>query len=224
MLEPLVRVDRASLHFGSAGDTVRAVNDVSCVVRAGDRIAITGPSGSGKSCLLSLMAGLETPTLGTVKWPATGSPQPLRPRHIAMAFQTQTLLPALTVYENVEIPLLILCDNQDAESRIHNLLRIFDLDHLADRLPEELSGGQAQRVGLARALVTNPGLVLADEPTGQLDQSTGQTAIDSVLAYLHGSSSALVIATHDLAVARRMQTNWRMSFGHLNSSPAEATL
>jgi putative ABC transport system ATP-binding protein/lipoprotein-releasing system ATP-binding protein len=214
MAEPLVRLEHASLHFGSAREIVRAVEDVTCEVRAGDRVAITGPSGSGKSSLLALMSGLDAPTSGAVGWPALGLP-PLRPAYIGMAFQTPSLLPALTVLENVEIPLLILDATSGASERAFDMLRILDLHRLADRLPEELSGGQMQRVAFARALVTRPSLVLADEPTGQLDQVTGQHLIDQVLAALEGLSAALVIATHDLAVARRMKTNWRMNYGHI---------
>jgi putative ABC transport system ATP-binding protein/lipoprotein-releasing system ATP-binding protein len=218
MAEPLVRLDHASLHFGSAGDIVRAVNDVSCEVQAGDRVAITGPSGSGKSSLLALMSGLDAPTSGAIAWPALGPPRTLRPRHIGMAFQTQSLLPALTVLENVEIPLLILDATSGASERAFDMLSLLDLDRLANRLPEELSGGQMQRVAFARALVTRPSLVLADEPTGQLDQVTGQHLLDQVLAVLEGWSAALVIATHDIAVARRMKTNWRMNYGHIERS------
>ena len=224
MPEPLVRLDHASLNFISGGETVRAVNDVSCEVRAGDRIAITGPSGSGKSSLLALMTGHDAPTSGTVVWPALGPPQTLRPRHIGMAFQTQSLLPALTVLENVEIPLLILNAASGARERALGMLRILDLDRLADRLPEELSGGQMQRVAFARALVTRPSLVLADEPTGQLDQATGQHLIDQVLAALEGSPAALVIATHDIAVANRMKSSWRMNYGKVEPSARVETV
>lgn len=218
MTEAFVRLDHASLHFRSAREVVKAINDLSCDVQAGDRIAITGPSGSGKSSLLGLLAGLDAPTSGAVTWPALGPPRTLRPRHIGMAFQTESLLPALTVSENVEIPLLILGEARGAKDRTLDMLRVFDLDRFADRLPEELSGGQMQRVAIARALVTGPSLVLADEPTGQLDQVTGQHLIQQILAAIEGLSTALVIATHDVAVARRMKTNWRINYGNMESS------
>ena len=218
MSNNLVQLEDVSLDFASGENLVKAVQRVSCSVKSGDRIAITGPSGSGKSSLLALMAGLDKPTSGSVKWPALGLQNTLRPRHIGMAFQAQSLLPALSVLENVEIPLLMLGEVKDSNARALTMLKLVELDHLADRLPAELSGGQMQRVAFARALVTNPQLILADEPTGQLDQVTGKHLIAQILSALKGSKTALVIATHDLNLAKNMKTQWCMDFGHLQNS------
>ncbi len=218
MLDNLVQLDDVSLNFVSGDNLVKAVQHVSCSVKPGDRIAITGPSGSGKSSLLALIAGLDQPTSGHVDWPALGPQNTLRPRHIGIAFQSQSLLPALSVLENVEIPLLMLGETKDSGARALAVLKLVELDHLADRLPAELSGGQMQRVAFARALITKPQLILADEPTGQLDQETGKHLIAQVLSALEGSRTALVIATHDLNLANNLKSHWQMNFGQIHST------
>ncbi len=212
----LVQLDDVSRTFASGANLITAVQHVSCRVRPGDRVAITGPSGSGKSSLLAMIGGLDPPTSGNINWPALGLQNELRPRHIGLAFQSPSLLPALSVLENVEIPLLMLGETNGSAARAMEMLRLIELDHLADRLPAELSGGQMQRVAFARALVTKPQLILADEPTGQLDQATGKHLITQILAALEGTPTALVIATHDLNLAKNMLIQWMMNFGHLD--------
>ncbi|RUY20485.1 ABC transporter ATP-binding protein [Mesorhizobium sp. M7A.F.Ca.US.001.04.2.1] len=201
---------------GNAG-LVRVLSDVDCEIVSGARIALVGPSGSGKSTLLHILGGLDKPTAGTVEWPGLGSFEELRPRHIGFVFQTPSLFPALTAVQNVELPLIlggkVPTDNATAMS----LLDAFGLAEVADKLPEELSGGQAQRVAMARALVIGPKLILADEPTGQLDSVTAQLFFDVLLKGLEGTDVALVIATHDEAVAARMATRWTMDHGRLDS-------
>ncbi|BCG83128.1 MAG: ABC transporter ATP-binding protein [Mesorhizobium sp.] len=201
-------------HDGNAG-LVRVLSDVDCEIVSGARIALVGPSGSGKSTLLHILGGLDKQTAGTVEWPGLGSFEELRPRHIGFVFQTPSLFPALTAVQNVELPLIlggkVPTDNATAMS----LLEAFGLAEVADKLPEELSGGQAQRVAMARALVIGPKLILADEPTGQLDSVTAQLFFDVLLKGLEGTDVALVIATHDEAVAARMATRWTMDHGRL---------
>ncbi len=182
----------------------------------GDRIAVMGPSGSGKSTLLHIMGGLDAPTSGTISWPALGSRKHLRPRQIGMVFQMQTLLAPLSAVENVELPLLIGNMNLlEARAAALRALRDIGLESIADKLPEELSGGQAQRVGVARALASRPRLILADEPTGQLDHPTAQHLFDVLLAAIAPSDTALVVATHDPAIAERMHTLWHIRRGEL---------
>jgi putative ABC transport system ATP-binding protein/lipoprotein-releasing system ATP-binding protein len=184
---------------------VVALATASCGVRAGNRIAVTGPSGSGKSTLLHLLGGLDEPTSGTIGWPALGPRATLRPAHVAFVFQAPSLLPALSVVENVELPLLLGdVDPTPARAAALDALGRLQLSDLAERLPEELSGGQAQRAALARALASRPQLLLADEPTGQLDHATARQVIDVLLASIEDTPTALVIATHDPAVSRRM--------------------
>ena len=213
----LVALDNVSRRFSLGGDKIIALIHASCEVKAGDRIAVAGPSGSGKSTLLALMAQLDEPTEGQISWPDLGEAMKPRPRHIGLAFQAPSLIPSLSVIENVELPLLILGDIQNMRERAMAALDIVGLGNLADRLPEELSGGQAQRIGMARALVTAPELILADEPTGQLDQATGQDLVTALLAHAEKTGAALVIATHDQAVARRMKSIWHANHGELNT-------
>jgi putative ABC transport system ATP-binding protein/lipoprotein-releasing system ATP-binding protein len=199
------------------GETsVVALASATCTVLPGERIALMGPSGSGKSTLLHLLGGLDRPTSGNLSWPALGPCETLRPEKVGLVFQMPSLLPSLTVVENVEIPLL-LGQESAAKARAAALaaLERIGLGFIAEKLPEELSGGQAQRVAVARALITQPRLLLADEPTGQLDHPTAQQLFDVLLAALEGTETALVVATHDQSVAERMKTVWHMEHGIL---------
>lgn len=199
---------------GNAG-LVRVLSDVDCQIVSGARIALVGPSGSGKSTLLHILGGLDKQTAGTVEWPGLGSFEELRPRHIGFVFQTPSLFPALTAVQNVELPLILGGKVPKNNATAMSLLDAFGLAEVADKLPEELSGGQAQRVAMARALVIGPKLILADEPTGQLDSVTAQLFFDVLLKRLEGTDVALAIATHDEAVAARMATRWTMDHGRL---------
>jgi len=195
---------------------VVAVASATCTVSPGDRIAVVGPSGSGKSTLLHLMGGLDAPTSGAISWPALGPRDTLRPGKVAFVFQTPSLLAPLSVVENVELPLLLdhVAPGLARAAALETLGRTGLID-LSDKLPEEISGGQAQRVAMARALAHRPALILADEPTGQLDHPTAERLFDVLLAALAGTPAALVMATHDAAVARRMNIVWRMHHGVL---------
>lgn len=215
MPDSLVKLSDVTRSFHTRGGPIEAVSNISCVVNNGDRIALMGPSGSGKSTLMALMADLDTPTTGTVNWPALPIDLPLRPAFIGLAFQTPSLIPALTALENVEVPLLVMGKTENPRQKAADALEFLDLGHLADRLPEEISGGQAQRIALARAIVAEPRLILADEPTGQLDQATGRYVIQKLLDWTLRTKAALVVATHDQAVARQMQTSWHMFYGKL---------
>ena len=214
MANTLVKLEDVSLNFGKGPNLIRAVQDINCTIAAGQHIAITGPSGSGKSSLLALIGGLDQASEGQITWPLWGSDS-LRPRHIGMAFQSPSLLPSLTVGENVEIPLLMLGETANSSRRAIEALQLLSLENLVDRLPAELSGGQMQRVAFARALVTKPVLVLADEPTGQLDQATGAFVMNQVLMAIRDTQATLVVATHDLALAASLPIQWKMSFGKL---------
>ncbi len=195
---------------------VVALSSATCSVMPGDRIAVTGPSGSGKSTLLYLLAGLEMPTSGSVTWPALGLREGLRPAKVAFVFQVPSLLASLTAAENVELPLLLdHVDAKTARQAAMTALERVELSGIAESLPEELSGGQAQRVAMARALAYQPKLILADEPTGQLDHPTAQRLFDVLFAALEGTDTALVVATHDLAIAERLRTVWHMHHGSL---------
>jgi ABC-type lipoprotein export system ATPase subunit len=221
----VVRCRGVARTFGRGGGAVVAVHGASGDVREGARIALTGPSGSGKSTLLHLLAGLDTPTAGTVEWPALGPPERLRPGPVAVVFQAPSLLPPLDVVENVALPLVLGGDDETAArgAALAALDRL-ELGDLARKLPEELSGGQAQRVAVARALVGAPRLLLADEPTGQLDHVTGGHLVDALIETAGLTGCALVVATHDPAVAERLAARWHMIDGRLSTtSPAPDT-
>jgi lipoprotein-releasing system ATP-binding protein len=221
MTDLVETVDLARL-FVRGGKLVEALTPTTCRVQAGDRIALLGPSGSGKSTLLHLMAGLDRPSAGEIRWPALGKRETLRPRKLAVVFQSPSLMPPLNVLENVELPLILAGSGEDARPAAMDALERVGLASLAGKLPEELSGGQGQRVAVARAIAGHPQLLLADEPTGQLDQAGGRALMDVLLGWLAGSQTALVIATHDLAVAERLSKVWHMDHGRLSLSDAGA--
>jgi len=202
--------------FRTNGSKVMALQHATCSIERGDRIALVGPSGSGKSTLLHLLGALDEPTSGKVRWPALGERGTLRPAKIGFVFQTESLLAPLTVLENIEVPRLLAGSTAvEARNDASEILEALDLGALADKLPEEISGGQAQRAAVARSLITRPALILADEPTGQLDHHTAAHLLGLLLRRLKGSDAALVIATHDPFVAGRMKTQWTMDHGVL---------
>ncbi|MEA2420049.1 MAG: putative transport system ATP-binding protein [Thermoleophilaceae bacterium] len=217
---PLVRCAGAGRTYGAGPSATVALQATDCEVPAGARVALVGPSGSGKSTLLHLMAGLDDPTVGSVSWPALGDRATLRPGPVAVIFQGPSLLPPLTVAENVALPLVLGGITNDAAHRqaLATLDRLH-LAELADKLPDEISGGQAQRVAIARALAGDPDLILADEPTGQLDGSSAAAVVDVLLQAAEHSGGALVICTHDPAVSARLPERWAMSNGRLDLSP-----
>jgi len=231
----IVVCDDVSRTFGRGPTAVVALQSSSCRIPPAARIAIVGASGSGKSTLLHLMAGLDRPTTGQVSWPGLSSDNDERDnegrddekdfdgrlvaRHaIGVVFQTPSLIPALTVTENVALP-RILSGNPpaDATDRASRALTRLELTSLAGRLPEELSGGQAQRVAVARVLAQNPRLILADEPTGQLDSRNAAHLITVLLRTAIQIQATLVVATHDPGVAARLDHQWRMRDGRLDT-------
>ncbi|MET7730296.1 ABC transporter ATP-binding protein [Streptomyces sp. NPDC005402] len=207
----LVSCTDAALTFGRGAQAVVAVHGADLKIRAGDRLAVVGPSGSGKSSLLHLIAGLEQPTHGTVT--RTDS---LGPNDVGLVFQGDSLIPALNVAENTALP-LVLTDRAEDEARQTALaaLALVDAADLAERLPEEISGGQAQRVAAARVLAQAPRLILADEPTGRLDHAAGARVLDALLTAADHTDAALVVTTHDPAVAARLTVRRLMRDGRL---------
>jgi putative ABC transport system ATP-binding protein len=210
----LARCTDLTRTYGSGAGEVRALRGVSCTLRRGAQVALTGPSGSGKSTLLHLLAGLDTPTGGTIAWPGLdGSPEG-RPGLIGMVFQGPSLLPPLDVTENIALPLLLAGFTEtQAREQARAALHDVGLDELAARLPEELSGGQAQRVAVARALAVRPRVILADEPTGQLDSAHAAQVVGLLLDAATMLGAALVLSTHDLTIAERLPERWRMADG-----------
>jgi putative ABC transport system ATP-binding protein len=218
----LARCTDLTRTYGSGAGEVRALRGVSCTLRPGAQVALTGPSGSGKSTLLHLLAGLDTPTGGTIAWPGLdGSPEG-RPGLIGMVFQGPSLLPPLDVTENIALPLLLAGFTEtQARERATAALHDVGLDELAARLPEELSGGQAQRVAVARALAARPRVILADEPTGQLDSAHAAQVVGLLLDAATMLGAALVLSTHDLTIAERVPERWRMADGLMIAEDAD---
>lgn len=218
----IARCDGAGRTFGAGPAAVVALQPATCEVAAGARVALVGRSGSGKSTLLHLLAGLDEPTVGAVTWPAIGGRGDLRPGPIAVIFQGPSLLPSLTVAENVALPLTLAgSDPGAAERRAAGALEMLRLDDLADKLPEEVSGGQAQRAAVARAIAGDPVLIVADEPTGQLDRDTGAEVIETLLAAAEITGAALVVSTHSPLAARRLSDRWEIHDGRLETNGGE---
>ena len=218
----LVAAHDLSRSFASGDRSFRAVTSIEFNIRRGESIALVGRSGSGKSTLLNLMAGLIDPDQpGSINWPGFDGSRPLRPQQIAMVFQAPSLIPALSVIENVRLPLELAGRNSvdflDPMQVLHSLL----ISDLAEKLPDQLSGGQMQRVAIARALVTRPKLLLADEPTGQLDRVTAHEVVGALLKAVAAIGTTLVVATHDPAVAVEMEEQWTIERGRLAVSPNE---
>jgi ABC-type lipoprotein export system ATPase subunit len=212
----LIRCTDVTRTHGSGIAAVTAVRGVSCLLTTGMQVAVTGPSGSGKSTLLHLLAGLDRPTSGTISWPGLDGSPVGRPGVVSMVFQGPSLLPPLDVTENVELPLLLAgIDEKQARERAQAALRAAGLEELGSRLPEELSGGQAQRVAVARVLATGPRVILADEPTGQLDSAHAAEVAALLLEAAGRLGAALVLATHDETLASQLPVRWQMADGSM---------
>lgn len=208
---PALRAVSLERTFRTAAGSVRACSDVSLEVEAGELLVVRGPSGSGKTTLLNLLSGLDRPDQGELWWgddelTAMTEKQLIHSRrtHLGFVFQTFGLIPVLSAAENIEIPLRIQgTDVAERTARVAEMLEAVGLsDHAAQR-PYELSGGQQQRVGLARAMITRPSILLADEPTGQLDSRTAASAMDLILEMVRTQRVAAVVATHDPLLMER---------------------
>jgi ABC-type lipoprotein export system ATPase subunit len=208
---PSISLQQVSKVFQQGIQSIRAVAQVSFDVGAGEFVAITGASGSGKSTLLHLIAGLETPTSGTITIAGTSLAtmtdtqlSALRLYTIGIVFQFFNLLPALTAQENAALPLLLAGQTPaQATARAAQVLRWVDLGHRLTVRPGELSGGEMQRVAMARALANDPAIVLADEPTGNLDSHNGSLVLDLLYRSCKEMGKTLLLATHDRAVVDR---------------------
>lgn len=215
----LVNIHR---NFQVGDQTVHALDDVTLNIDAGEYVSIMGPSGSGKSTLLNLLGLLDQPSSGTYRLngqdvTSLGNLRQaqVRNREIGFVFQMFHLVPRLTAAENVELPLLLA--GLEPEQRRPRVARALDELHLTDRShhkPEQLSGGQRQRVAIARATVTKPNVLLADEPTGNLDHKSGQDVIH-ILEELNDRGITLVVVTHDPEIGRRAQRQLHMMDGRL---------
>lgn len=209
--QPLVQLSDVVRQYGSGGTAIRAINRVSLAVMAGERIAVVGPSGAGKSTLLALLGLIDRADEGEVT--LAGQPAndlsedaraDLRRMYVGFVFQLFHLIPALSAVENVAVPLLPYAPRRPIMKRAERLLIDLGLGNRLQNRPGELSGGEQQRVGIARALVGAPSLVLADEPTGNLDSRTANQVVALLLELQRQHGFALVVATHDASLAGRL--------------------
>ena len=211
MSETLVKLRNVEKVFHRGSEDVHVLHNLDLEIQSGDFLALMGPSGSGKSTLLNLLAGLDRPTAGTIEVAGErienlGRAQLAhwRARHIGFVFQFYNLLPVLSAERNIELPLL-LTNLSASERRKHvaTALEIVGLTHRAKHTPRTLSGGEQQRVGIARAIVTDPTLILADEPTGDLDRKTGDGILNLLQALNREHGKTIVMVTHDPHAAER---------------------
>lgn len=216
MNDALVQITDVGKTYPAAdGQITSVLCGITCGIEPGARIALIGPSGSGKSTMLHIIGGFVPPTEGQVSWPALGVQEDLLPEKIQVVFQAPSLFPALNVRDNIALPLLLAGRSAAPGFTPDALLARFGLSELALKLPEELSGGQAQRVAMLRALSVSPRLILADEPTGQLDSKTAQEFLTTVIGVADETRAAMIIATHDPAGAARMDRRWSIDHGKL---------
>ena len=227
MYDPVVTLQRISKTYSRAGTDVSVLRDLSFTIPAGTFLAIMGPSGSGKSTLLNVMAGIDRPTSGSVVVAGTrlddlseGDMARWRARHIGYVFQSYNLIPVLTASENVELPLLLThLSRQERREHVKTALRLVGLGERMDHYPRQLSGGQEQRVGLARAIVSDPTMILADEPTGNLDRESAEDILTLFGRLNRELGKTIVMVTHEPRAAERAQMIRHLGKGVLESPP-----
>ena len=227
MYDPVVTLQRISKTYSRAGTDVSVLRDLSFTIPAGTFLAIMGPSGSGKSTLLNVMAGIDRPTSGSVVVAGTrlddlseGDMARWRARHIGYVFQSYNLIPVLTASENVELPLLLThLSRQERREHVKTALRLVGVGERMDHYPRQLSGGQEQRVGLARAIVSDPTMILADEPTGNLDRESAEDILTLFGRLNRELGKTIVMVTHDPRAAERAQMIRHLEKGILESPP-----
>jgi putative ABC transport system ATP-binding protein len=223
----IVRIRDLVKDYRRGSETVRVLDGLSLDIQQGDFVALMGPSGSGKSTLLNLIGGLDRPTSGTLEVDglrvdelSEGSLGRWRADHVGFIFQMYNLLPVLTAERNVELPLLL--TNLDREQRMRRVaaaLKLVGLEHRARHRPRELSGGQEQRVGIARAIVTDPTLLLCDEPTGDLDRKSGDEILTLLEALNDEYGKTIIMVTHDPHAAERAHRVIHLDKGMLSEGP-----
>jgi putative ABC transport system ATP-binding protein len=232
----LIDVECVSKEFRKGSDIIRPLVEAELQVDRGEFVSLMGASGTGKSTLLNLIAGIDRPTSGRIVVDGTDITQlsrtrlaAWRARNIGYIFQTHNLIPVLTAFENIELPLLLLPMNRsERQRRVEVALQAVDLTDRANHYPRQLSGGQEQRVGIARAIVTDPTVVVADEPTGDLDTETSSQILDLLQRLNSELGTTLLMVTHDPEAAAIAGRRLRLDHGKLvesveRQSPASST-
>ena len=218
---PLVALDEIRLSLASAAGPVEILRGITLTIMPGETVALLGPSGSGKTSLLMVLAGLERPTAGRVELAGQDLGRldedglaRLRRRHVGIVFQSFHLIPTMTAMENVAIP-LELAGDRNAFAAAETALARVGLGHRVGHYPGQLSGGEQQRVAIARAFAAGPQLLLADEPTGNLDGATGRAVIDCLFAEHARLGTALLLITHDAELAARCGREINLADGRI---------
>lgn len=229
----LVEVINVTKEYANGEETIRPLDGVSLNVNEGDYVSLMGASGSGKSTLLNLIAGIDQATSGEIVVADTditklsrGKLADWRAAHIGYVFQTHNLIPVLTAYENVEMPLLLLpMSAAERRKRVEIAMEAVDLTSRATHYPRQMSGGQEQRVGIARAIVSNPTVVVADEPTGSLDDETTEQILLLLSRINEELGMTLLMVTHDAEAGQRAKRQIRLERGRLmeNGKPVQTT-
>lgn len=217
----LVELTNVSKIFSKGGETITPLDNVDLDIEAGEFVSLTGPSGTGKSTLLNLVSGIDRPDSGRITVDGTeitalsrGKLADWRAANLGYIFQTHNLIPVLTAYENVELPTLLLKQTAaQRRKRVELALEAVGLSDRADHYPWQLSGGQEQRVGIARAIVSHPKVVVADEPTGSLDAETSEQVQDLLRRLNRELDITLLMVTHDAEVARIASRQLRLEHG-----------
>jgi putative ABC transport system ATP-binding protein len=225
---PLVRIRGVHKFFTRGSERIDVLKGVDLDIPSGDFLALMGPSGSGKTTLLNLLGGLDTPSGGSIEVGGTAISDlgaaglaRWRARHVGFVFQLYNLLPVLTAERNVELPLLLTkLAKADRMKRVAIALKVVGLAERARHFPRQLSGGQEQRVGIARAIVTDPTLLLCDEPTGDLDRKAGDEILDLLHALNRDHGKTIVMVTHDQRAADRATRTLHLEKGSLLEAAA----
>ncbi len=222
-MDALVKVNGVHKYFTRGSERIDVLKGVNLEIPKGDFLALMGPSGSGKTSLLNLMGGLDQPSAGTIEVGGTniaalsgGMLSKWRANNIGFVFQLYNLLPVLTAERNVDLPLLLTkLSKAERQKRVELALKVVGLADRAKHYPRQLSGGQEQRVGIARAIVTDPTLLLADEPTGDLDRKAGDEILDLLQALNRDHGKTIVMVTHDPRAAERAKRTLHLEKGVL---------
>jgi putative ABC transport system ATP-binding protein len=222
-MDTLVKIRELHKVYYRGSERIDVLQGVALDIPQGDFLALMGPSGSGKTTLLNLMGGLDTPSEGSIEVAgdridkmSAGRLSAWRARHIGFVFQMYNLLPVLTAAKNVELPLLLTkLGSADRKRRVQTALGVVGLGERAKHYPRQLSGGQEQRVGIARAIVTDPTLLLCDEPTGDLDRRSGDEVLDLLQALNRDHGKTIVMVTHDPHAAVRAKRTLHLDKGIL---------
>jgi putative ABC transport system ATP-binding protein len=225
-MNSLVRISNVHKYFTRGSERIDVLQGVNLDIPEGDFLALMGPSGSGKTTLLNLMGGLDEPSSGAIEIKGTniaglsaGQLSQWRSQNIGFVFQLYNLLPVLTAEKNVELPLLLTkLSSAERKKRVAIALKVVGLAERARHYPRQLSGGQEQRVGIARAIVTDPTLLLADEPTGDLDRKAGDEILDLLQALNRDHNKTIVMVTHDPRAAERAKRVIHLEKGVLMSA------